>query len=97
MAWLLHPDDFAKIKEKFGSSMGLPLGIAYTVDVVVGATIKRGHIFDSDHPEIGMPTFAEFPERYRKALDDDRRKFDESAAKLMRFMNPIKAQGEGQS
>jgi hypothetical protein len=91
MAWLLHPDDYAALVGPLSYVSGLPhVGLGAT-EIRSDATIERGHIADTDHPELGKPTFAEFSLRYAKVLKDERRAFAKAVVELEKVMRPLDA------
>jgi hypothetical protein len=88
MAWLLHPDDFAALKGGIAAitrQSHAGLRVNGSIEVQPFMAIERGHIVDSEHPELGMPTFEEFGQRYGEVLERERLEFSTTIRTLERL------------
>ena len=94
MAWLFHPDDYGRLVYDLVHVTGLPragLG-AQEIRIDDKGAVRPGHIFDTDHPEIGCVTFVEFGVAYAKVLEDERQLFARTVEMLKGFgIEPRKA------
>ena len=84
MAWLFHPDDLESLKASIprcpesGTLGRLRAGCG--VEVRASSKVERGHIEDTDHPELGAPTFSEFGKRYVAVMERKEIHFNEAVA-----------------
>ena len=92
MAWLLHPDDFESLKARLpAASPGVPttlLEVLTGVELRPSARIERGHIEDTDHPELGMPTFAEFGTRQAELFEARMREWHQAMTLVKTMLAP---------
>jgi hypothetical protein len=87
MAWLLHPDDFDAFKRSLPPP--LPSSAAtslFAVDLRSSTLVERGHIADSEHPELGMPTFAEFGTRQAQLFETQMREWDQAMTLVKKLL-----------
>jgi hypothetical protein len=85
VAWLLNPDDYDALLADL-CQVKLPRAGLGAIEVRKHWAIERGHIADSDHPEIGYVTFAEFGERYAKVMEAERVEFEKAMLVLGKTM-----------
>lgn len=91
MAWLFNPADLARFPHA-AQSRDMPKFLpAGAIEVRADSEVERGHIRDTDHPEIGCVTFAEFGSAYAKVLEDERKAFNKTVALLGEFLAPLDA------
>ena len=88
MAWLLNPDDYDDLLADL-CQVKLPRAGLGVIEIRRDLEVERGHIKNTDHPEIGCVTFAEFGKRYAKVMESERVEFDKALAVLKKYMQPL--------
>jgi hypothetical protein len=89
MAWLIHPDDLARFPLA-AQSIDMPkFHPPGAIEVRRNFVVRPGHIVDTDHPEFGAPTFAEFGVLYSKAMDRELAEFRATVKKVQSMMPPL--------
>jgi len=76
MAWLFHPTDYAALESNL-CQIKFPRAGLGAQEIAASTSVELGHIIDTDHPELGKPTFAEFGVLYANVMKEERRTFGE--------------------